>query len=622
MCGVLAIVTPGLQMSSDILRVARRMNSVMARRGPDGHGILARNDVLLGHRRLAIRGGQAGRQPMVTPDGRFAISYNGELYNDDELRRTLIDDHGVEFQTQCDTETLLHAFRVWGKRCVDHLRGMFAFVAVDFQSGEVLVARDRCGVKPLFYTHLGNTLLVASSIAALLEHPDVPRRPNYKAISHYVSSFRLTLGRETMYDGIYQLESAQRMTVGTRGEQIETYWELPVEDQTIKFEDAVENLKTGLDDSVQRRQVSDRPVGMLLSGGIDSASIASVMTQSGGSFYACGAGQEIENASQTAETVGCEFASVQSSEEDYDQAWGELLRESRLPASTPSDPVILLIAKQLKQKVDVALGGEGADEMLCGYAAQHWTGEDFVRHSMMGSSATSPFRLKLAQRYGRDSFRSPVDLFLAGNSFLQRELKPQVFRPEVWDAAEHDESIDSAYEAAAGAHEDESASRKIYRLLHRINLEGQLSRLDTATMQASLEGRVPFTDHMLCEQMAQVSFGNHIRVYDGCDPDQTSNELADSHSLHTKRLLREVAGQRLPQAIVNRPKQSFPTPVFDWMNGPWTDRVKQTLATSSFLSELIHPELLPQLAETPATAGLLLWPLMNLAHWGDQEFAA
>ncbi|KAA1259365.1 Asparagine synthetase [glutamine-hydrolyzing] 3 [Rubripirellula obstinata] len=622
MCGVLAIVTPGQKMSADLLKVARRMNSVMERRGPDGHGILARNDVLLGHRRLAIRGGSAGRQPMATPDGRYAISYNGELYNDDELRRTLTADHGVTFETRCDTETLLHAFRVWGKQCVDHLRGMFALVAVDFHSGEVLIARDRCGVKPLFYTHIGTTLLVASSIAALLEHPDVPRRPNYKAISHYLSSFRLTLGRETMYEGIYQLESAQRMTVNSRGTQIETYWELPVEDQTINFAEAVASLETGLDDAVKRRQVSDRPVGMLLSGGIDSASIASVMSQSGGSFFACGAGQEVETASQTAETVGCEFESVRSSEEDYDQAWSELLRASRLPASTPSDPVILLIAKQLKQKVDVALGGEGADEMLCGYAAQHWTGEDFVRHAMMGSSGTTPFRLKLAQRYGRDSFRSPVDLFIAGNSFLQRELKPHVFKPEVWDAAEHDEPIDATYEAAAGTHEDESASRKIYRLIHRVNLEGQLSRLDTATMQASLEGRVPFTDHVLCEQMAEVSFQNHIRIYDGCDPDQTSNELADSQSLHTKRLLREVAGQRLPEAIINRPKQSFPTPVFQWLSGPWTNRVKQTLATSPFLSELIHPELLPQLVESPETAGLLLWPLMNLAHWGDQEFAA
>lgn len=622
MCGVLAIVTPGQKMSSEWLKIARRMNSVMARRGPDGHGILSRNNVLLGHRRLAIRGGSAGGQPMATPDGRYAISYNGEIYNDDELRRTLIADHGVVFDTQCDTETLLHAFRIWGKRCVDRLRGMFAFVAVDFHSGEVLIARDRCGVKPLFYTHVGKTLLVASSIAALLEHPDVPRRPNFKAISHYMSSFRLTLGRETMYDGIYQLESAQRMVVGAAGEQIETYWELPVEDQTINFAEAVASLETGLDDSVRRRQVSDRPIGMLLSGGIDSASIASVMSQSGGSFFACGAGQETESASQTAETVGCEFASVQSNEDDYDQAWNELLNESRLPASTPSDPVILLIAKQLKQKVDVALGGEGADEMLCGYAAQHWTGEDFVRHITMESSKASPFRLKLAQRYGRDSFRTPVDLFIAGNSFLQRELKPHVFKPQVWDAAEHDAAIDSTYEAAAGKHDDESASRKIYRLIHRINLEGQLSRLDTATMQASLEGRVPFTDHVLCEQMAQVSFHNHIRIYDGCDPDQTSNELANSHSLHTKRLLREVAGQRLPESIINRPKQSFPTPVFDWMSGSWTDRVKQTLATSVFLKEIIHPELLPQLAQSPETAGLLLWPLMNLAHWGDQEFAA
>jgi asparagine synthase (glutamine-hydrolysing) len=406
-----------------------------------------------------------------------------------------------------------------------------------------------------------------------------------------------------MYEGIYQLQSAQRMTIDQHGERFDTYWELPAEDQTIPFEEAVANLETGLNDAVRRRQVSDRPVGMLLSGGIDSASIASVMAEDDNRFFACGAGQEIDDASQTARDVGCEFESVKSDQTDYDQAWGELLDATRLPASTPSDPVILLIAKHLKQKVDVALGGEGADEMLCGYAAQHWTGEDFMRH-------------------GQESFQSPVDMFLAGNTFLPKELKPQVFRPEIWRAADQDEPIQSAYQQAAGQDESETANRKIYRLIHRINLEGQLSRLDTATMHASLEGRVPFTDHVLCEQMASVSFRNHIRIREGCDPNRPGIELAGTHALQTKRLLRCVAQGRLPDAVIQRPKQSFPTPVFQWLSSDWTDRVAQTFATSGFLKEIIHPDLLPQLAVAPENAGLLTWPLMNLAHWGDQEFAA
>ena len=187
MCGVLAIVTGGRPLGERDLDAAQRMNAAMARRGPDGEGILHRNHVLLGHRRLAIRDRDAGAQPMTTPDGRYAISYNGEIYNDAELRNELTQDHGVRFQTRCDTETLLHAFRVWGKDCVDRLRGMFAFVAVDYHSGQVLVARDRCGVKPLFYTQVDGALLVASSIAALLEHPSVCRRPNFR--SHQPLSF-------------------------------------------------------------------------------------------------------------------------------------------------------------------------------------------------------------------------------------------------------------------------------------------------------------------------------------------------------------------------------------------------------------------------------------------------
>ena len=616
MCGVLAILSGDGPITPAQRRAAARMNDTMTARGPDGHGTYVRDGVLLAHRRLAIRDLDAGHQPMLTPDGRYAISYNGEIYNDEELRHELSCEHGVQFQTRCDSETLLYAYAAWGKNCVDRLQGMFAFVAVDYAHGDVLIARDRCGVKPIFYTQVGHSLLVASSIAALLEHPGVARQPNFRAISHYLSSFRLTLGHETMYENIFQLESANRMMISRRGIELETYWELPVEDATIPFEAAVAELSAGLDDAVERRQVSDRPVGMLLSGGVDSASIASSMSQNNREFFACSAGLEIENAAETAKTVGCELASVDPGANEFRDAWHDVVVSSRLPASTPSDPMILLLARSLKERVDVVLGGEGADEMLCGYAAQHWAGEDFNRHG------TDSFRDSIMRSYGRDQFRSPVDLFLAGNSFLRREMKPSVLSMDAWRAAQFDEGLEPVYDAATGNRDGEDASRKIYRMIHRINLEGQLSRLDTATMMASLEARVPFTDHRLSEQMARVSFDKHIRLREGVDTGGTAMDLAAGQSLDTKRVLRTVAGLRLPKPIANRPKQSFPTPVFGWMAGPWEADVKDTLRSSPFLREVIHPERLPQFADDPSAAGVLLWPLMNLAAWGDREFAA
>ena len=616
MCGILAILSGNGMISPSQLRTARRMSEVMSDRGPDGHGCLVRDRLLLAHRRLAIRDIDGGQQPMLTDDGRFAISYNGEIYNDTELREELRREHGVRFHTRCDTETLLHAFAVWGKHCVEHLRGMFAFVAVDFKTGAVLVARDRCGVKPLYYTQIGSSWLIASSIASLLEHPEVPRRPNFRAISHYLSSFRLTLGSETMYENIHQLEPACRMMIGRRGVELEKYWELPIEDATIPFEAAASELAAGLDDAVERRQVSDRPVGMLLSGGVDSASIASAMGKTEGGFFACSAGLEVEHATETARAVGCEIQAVQPDEGEFHRAWHDILDKSRLPASTPSDPMILLLSRKLKERVDVAIGGEGADEMLCGYAAQHWVGEDFNRQDVL------PFRQSMVKSYGRDRFDSPVDLFLAGNSFLRREMKPQVLSMEAWRAADFDEAIATTYEAATGKVDGEDASRRIYRMIHRINLEGQLSRLDTATMMASLEARVPFTDHQLTEQMARVSFDKHIRLREGAATEQTAMDLAANQLLDTKRLLRKVAQDQLPEHIANRPKQSFPTSVFQWMAGPWRTTVKQTLTESPFLRELIHPQLMSPLAEAPETAGVLLWPLMNLAHWGDRQFAA
>lgn len=629
MCGILAIIAPQGIDESRTRAVAEQMTDAMTARGPDGRGLLVHHNVLLGHRRLAIRDLDGGRQPMLTADGRFAISYNGELYNDLELRAELMSRHGVRFRSRCDTETVLQAYAVWGPDCVERLRGMFAFVAADFAAGRSLIARDRCGVKPLFFSTIGETLLVASSVDALLRHPDIPRRPNFRTISHYISSFRLTLGRETMFDGIYQLQPGERMIVNGDHIRMERYWDLPDENATIKLEEAAEILEDSLDESVRRRQISDRPVGMLLSGGVDSAAIASSMSTIRGRFVARAAGEEVANAIETAEAVGCDLDPIAPTAQQFRDSWRDLLDSTSLPCSTPSDPVILSLSRSLKREVDVALGGEGADELLCGYGAQHWIGEDFRRQNARKiwrtDAAHDPseiLRSKLATAYGRPRFHSPIELFLAANTLVKSELKPQLLSYDAWRFAEEDNAIIPIYEAAAGENEDEPPSRKLYRMIHKVNLEGQLSRLDTATMQASLEARVPFTDHVLCEEMATVPFREHIRIRPGENPNRTAAELAADNALQTKRVLRSVARRRLPARIADRPKQSFPTPVAEYLTGPWANEISATLTRSPFMRELLRTETLAELAVAPERAGILLWPLTNLAEWGDRQFAA
>lgn len=629
MCGIMAIVTSGNPISDRDRLVAERMTNVMKSRGPDGRGVFVKDHVLLGHRRLAIRDVDNGAQPMVSADGQFAITYNGELYNDAELRAELRQKYGKSFSTSCDTETVLAAFSVWGEDCVEHLRGMFAFVAADFRSGKVVIARDRCGVKPVFFAAVGQSIVAASSIASLLEHHEIPKRPNFRAISHYLSSFRLTLGRETMYERIFQLQPGEQLLFNHGHMRIERYWDLPEEDSRICFEGATETLATTLDDSIRRRQISDRPVGMLLSGGVDSAAIAVSMRDCAGNFSARTAGEEVQDAITTAEHVGCDLRPIAPTPAQFRTAWSELLDSTRLPCSTPSDPVILSLSQSLKREVDVALGGEGADELLCGYAAQHWVGEDFrrqpsrkiLRHDAAHSSQET-FQSHLKRIYGKATFDSPVELFLASNSLVRSEVKPALLSFDAWRAAEQDAAIRPVYEAAAGDNSDESPSRHLYRLIHRINLEGQLSRLDTATMQASLEARVPFTDHLLCEQMAAVPFRQHICLRPGASPDRTAIELAAEDCLETKRLLRTVARRRLPAAIADRRKQSFPTPVTDWLTGIWAKDVSRRICRSPFARELIRVETLAELVVAPERAGTLLWPVMNLVEWGDRQFAA
>ena len=207
MCGILGIIAPrGRSISVGRERVVAMRDSMTAR-GPDDAGLLMRGNVALAHRRLAIRDLSAGSQPIVSEDGQTAIVYNGELYNDRELR-TELQQLGVKFQTRCDTETLLAAWTMWGVDCLQKLQGMFAFGVYDFAENRLYLVRDRFGVKPLFFAEAAGELVFASTVAAVLQHPHVLRQPNWSTISHYLTTFRTTMGRETMFRGVRQLRPA------------------------------------------------------------------------------------------------------------------------------------------------------------------------------------------------------------------------------------------------------------------------------------------------------------------------------------------------------------------------------------------------------------------------------
>lgn len=635
MCGILGIVAPpGRTIDTPESQIIA-MRDVMTSRGPDGAGFFRNRNVVFAHRLLAIRDRQGGAQPLCSDDGRYVLVYNGELYNNEELRAQLTA-AGFRFRTNCDTETLLAAFMHWGSECVRRLRGMFAFVVYDFNEDRLLMARDRFGIKPLFVTQFGECLGFASSIAALVRHPDFERLPNFRTISHYLSTFRITLGSETLFEGIWQLNPGEILQ-WHRGEvAVSRYWDYPLDETCdVTYSEAVSDLHSQLKKSVASQLVGDVPVGMLMSGGVDSNTLACLLRQerSGAFLGYCGGGNEgavddFQHARQCADYVGFDYDEIRVSPGDYLDCWQDLVDRSAQPLSTPTDVVLHQLASTMKRHVGVVLGGEGADELLCGYAVQHWAGQDFDLQQRLSSghwegtsAAARLFRRSLRRQYGRDQFASPVDHYFALNSLIPTSAKSALFEKWAWNAADRDRSMRDVYGRLFTIASGVSTIRQHATVLHRVNLEGLLARLDHATMSTGLEARVPYTDHEMVERMFRLPdrFKIDIATHEQATY-LASAQLDERGSLRSKRMLRTVAQQLMPSGLAQRKKASFPTPVQTWLSGPWSDWSRHRILESPFGRAIFQKTARQELAGNVTQAGMWLWPILNLLAWGDRHF--
>ena len=642
MCGLAGLLAP-VGPADESRRQVQAMADAVASRGPDGAGLVDLGDCLLTHRRLAIRDRDGGTQPLASPCGRVHLVYNGEIYNQVALRAELGTIGGQPFATACDTETVLAAYLRFGSDCLARLRGMFALAIYDGRDRSLLLARDRCGVKPLFYATVGGGLAFASTVAALLTHPHISRQPDFAAMSHYLGSFRLTLGRRTLYDGIRQLRPGERLVARGGRVKLEQWATVPVchhDDVATERPDpdaaaaAAADLESRLDEAVGVRLASDVPVGMFLSGGVDSAVLASMLRERrGASFFAMGAGSvddrtadglddELTAAVATARAVGCQFEPLALSDADYVRTWEELLGATRLPLATPSDVPIYRLAVAMRQRVGVVIGGEGADELLGGYALPHFAPRDYhlaTNRRLVRPTAWAGFVRSLQDATGRTSFASLTDHFLQTNSLLSPAAKATLLQPDVWDAAHRDEPVRAYYASLLdGA---DLPHRRVYRALLQVNLEGQLARLDSSTMLAGLEARVPYCDGPLVDRMTTLPWRMHLGLRPGEPrPFRAAADLFADGAIESKRLLRAVAARRLPHKIAARPKASFPTPAARLLAGPLAGEVTALLSRSRFARQIFAPAALSRWAADPAAAGMTLWPVVNLVRWGEREF--
>lgn len=637
MCGIFGTIGPVGPGAPLAAVQAERLRDLMTDRGPDGAGLLLRGNVVLAHRRLAIRDPAGGHQPWVSDDGSVAVVYNGEIYNDAELRDAL-SRQGFRFRTRCDTELIPAAYEAWGVDCVDRLRGDFAFGLYDFRRQRLLLARDRCGVKPLFFAWFDAFFVFASTVKAIRRHPACRAKPNWRVLSHYLTTLRLTLGRETVFDGISTLRPGERLVLERGRVTVDRYWEPPAEQPHDDFAAAADAFESRLREATRIRLAGDVPAGLFLSGGVDSNALACVVRDETGAGLpaGCGVGQQPATAppsdaayaATAARHAGCELETTVVGPHEYREIWLGLLDDYDTPVSTPTDVILFRLSEAMRRSAGFVLGGEGADELLCGYAVPHFSGHDFDRSRRLDRGQWSPpphvrrlFRASLRRGYDREAFGSPAEHYFALNSLIPSAAKAGLLRPTVWETAGRDEPMMTCYDAQLAGPGDASPSVRLARLLHRVNLEALLSRLDSAAMGASLEVRPVYTDHLLVEESFRLPERFKIALAEEEQaPFLSAADLSSRGSLREKRLLRTVAARLMPVRLANRPKASFPTPVAAWLGGEWSGWARRTLCESRFAAAMLRPEAVRELADNPAGAGMWLWPILNVALWGDRQF--
>lgn len=602
--------------------VVARMRDVISYRGPDGAGLFVDGNVGLGHRRLSIVDLATGDQPMFNADRSCTIVYNGEVYNHADHREDLIS-RGYFYQSTSDTETILHLYEAFGAACVHKLRGMFAFAIWDKGKQELFIARDRFGVKPLYYVHDGEgNLFFASEIKALLEVGAVKPCLNYSALQDQLANHGTSYD-ETLFEGVRRLLPGHFLKWKDGEVRIEKYWDLEFEPkQPVANEaDTVEEWYELFRKSVELRLMSDVPLGMFLSGGIDSSAIAAVMSEIVDApikTFSVGFKERDANEFEFARLVARKFKTdhheITINSEQFFAELPNLIWHEDEPLGFEASVPLYFVSKLAQQHVKVVLTGEGSDETLAGYGRYRKAltlldyGEKY--------EALTPQLVRGAVRSGVAALPSALNRKLK-RTFLSLDADFEniyfdnfsIFGKKLQDGLFTGGTIERISEASAYGNlhrwlDETEAQSTLDKLLYvdtKTYLHELLMKQDQMSMAASIESRVPFLDHKLVEFTAKMPEKMKLRGRD------------------TKWILRRAMRGVLPREILDRPKMGFPVPLGDWLRRDFRHLVSEYLLSERSLSRGIFNETsvrnLVAEHESGENHTSRIFRLMNLEIW-------
>jgi asparagine synthase (glutamine-hydrolysing) len=623
MCGICGIFFSdrSWRVQADVLG---DMNGRIVHRGPDDGGFFVEENVGLAMRRLSIIDVKSGHQPLANENQDVWIVFNGEIYNHAKLRAEL-ESRGHRYRTHSDTETIVHLYEEYGRDCVKHLRGMFAFAIWDRRKRVLFAARDRLGIKPFYYRWDGRSFLFGSEIKTILAYPGITAEFNRSTLAEYLA-FGYITGPETMFAGVQKLMPGHTLELTEEGEpRIERYWDLTteVDREPRSREYYVKTYRELLDDAVRSHLMSDVPLGVFLSGGLDSSAVAALTKKACGDriqTFSVGYGEEafseLGYAREVAEHIGSEHHEVSLSREEFFASLPRLIWHEDEPIVWPSSVSLYFVARLAREKVTVVLTGEGSDETLAGYTRYAWT---LLNSRMDGAyRSVTPEALRRLVRSGIQSgpFGASLHRKLQ-HTFLVRDGNswPSFYFDNFFSAfaaSEQSELLSPETLAATGdayAGSMHAWERSHGDLLHRLlytdinsYLIELLMKQDQMSMAASLESRVPFLDHVLVEFTARIPAQHSIAGMAG------------------KFILKQAVEDLLPKSIVYRKKMGFPTPWEYWLAGPQLDDLEQMLLEPrSTERRLFRPAVVKRIfTEHRARArdhGNRIWRLINFELW-------
>lgn len=626
MCGIVGKLVIGSSSAHvDPIQIENMCNAI-ALRGPDGSGTWISPDrrLGLGHRRLSIVDlSPAAAQPISNEDGSLWLTFNGEIYNHAEIRHTLEQTGRYRWKTDhSDSEAILHAFEEWGIECIERLRGMFAFALWDTKKRELWLVRDRLGIKPLYYAVYNGRLSFASEIKALLADPDLPREMNLEALYHYLS-FLTTPAPDTLFKGVRKLSAGHWLRVHENGEIKEScYWDVWDHTKPLLSENEsvlAERIQAALRESILLHKASDVPIGVFLSGGIDSSTNTVLFSEGYKSpvqtFSIGYEGEyksyqnELNYARQVADLVGASHNERLLSVDELIDFLPEMVRLQDEPIADPVCFPVYFVSKLARDNgVIVCQVGEGADELFCGYplwkimlGLQRWNDlpvpQMFKRLGLAGlrlAGNDESFRYEWLRRgvAGQSVFWGGAEAFtdVQKNRLINPDFRKGIEVDTSWDVLA---PIRQRFEAAAW---DKSDLNWMTYVDLRLRLpELLLMRVDKMSMGVSLEARVPFLDHKFVELV--MSIPTHMKLGDGT----------------LKYLLKKSVRGLIPDSIIDRKKQGFGVPVHEWFMGKLGQRIKAELENFCRETGYFDHRAVKRLIDGGNAEQV--WYLFNLALW-------